>query len=266
MKNAVRINKSAARVVDVLQVLAQSDKALTQLEISQRLDIPKSSTYELLYTLLDKGILEFENENLKTFHLGIKLFEYGMRVLGKTNVHQVARPVLETLSEETGEIVFMAVENEGEIVYLDRIEKNITITRAANVGNRFSMHCTGLGKALLATYPETKVKAIWNKTNHHEVYTKNTILDYKSLINDLKKIRQRGYAIDNGEREEIIYCVAAPIYDFNDAVVCAISISTLYPTVTPQKKALYSQKIVETALTISKLLGFRGNTLYSTDN
>ncbi len=121
---------------------------------------PKSSTYELIHTLLGKGILEFDNEDLKTFRLGIKVFELGMSVLEKTDLPKMARPYLEELSAKTDETVFLAVENSGSIVYLDRVEENSSITTSAGLGMRRPMYCTGLGKTLLATYPPSKVGEI----------------------------------------------------------------------------------------------------------
>lgn len=257
----MKLNKSAARSVEILNLLAKSKKPLTQLEVSQMLDLPKSSTYELLYTLMDKGMLEFDNEDLKTFKLSLKLFELGMTVLEKADLTTMARPVLEDLSSKMGETVFLAVENKGDIVYLDRVEESSSITTSAGLGLRRPMYCTGLGKALLATYPANRVEEIWNRADH-KVYTKNTIREYNDLVADIQQTQRRGYAIDNREVEDEIFCVAAPIYGRTDNAVGAISIATIYFKINKNRIEMLGKEIMKSALDISKRLGFRRNTLY----
>lgn len=225
------------------------------------MDWPKSSTYELIHTLLGKEILEFDNEDLKTFRLGIKVFEIGMSVLEKTDLPKIARPYLEDLSADTDETVFLAVENSGDIVYLDRVEENSSITTSAGLGMRRPMYCTGLGKALLATYPPSKVEEIWGKGDH-PVFTRNTIRRYDELVQALDQTRQQGYAIDNREMEDEIFCVAAPVYGRSDKAVGAISIAGIYLKMHPKKTELFGKKIVDTALAISKRLGYRRDRLY----
>lgn len=257
----MKLNKSAARSVEILNLLAKSKKPLTQLEVSQMLDLPKSSTYELLYTLLDKGMLEFDNEDLKTFKLSLKVFEIGMTVLEKADLTTMARPILEDLSSKMGETVFLAVENKGDIVYLDRVEESSSITTSAGLGIRRPMYCTGLGKALLATYPANRVEEIWN-TADLKVYGKNTIREYKDLVTDIQQTRRRGYAIDNREMEDEIFCVAAPVYGRTDNAVGAISIATVYFKINKNRIEMLGKEIMKSALDISKRLGFRRNTLY----
>jgi DNA-binding IclR family transcriptional regulator len=225
------------------------------------LNWPKSSTYELIHTLLGKGILEFDNEDLKTFRLGIKVFELGMSVLEKTDLPKIARPYLEELSAKTDETVFLAVENSGSIVYLDRVEENSSITTSAGLGMRRPMYCTGLGKALLATYPLSKVGEIWDKSDH-AVFTGNTIHSYDDLVEALVQTRRRGFAIDNREVEDEIFCVAAPIYGRSDKAVGAISIAVIYLKMNSAKVELFGQMITDTALAISKRLGYRRDRLY----
>jgi len=257
-----KINKSASRTIELLNLLAISSKPLTQLEISQSLDMPKSSTYELIYTLLEKGIVEFDNEDLRTFRLSLKIFEMGMTVLDKADFHKISRPFLEELSLKTGETVFMAVEDKGAIVYVDRVEKNTSITTSAGLGTRRPMNCTGLGKALLATYSMERVKEIWEMRDQKAIYTNYTIREYNDLIDDLQQTRKRGYAIDNREIEDEIFCVAAPIYDRTDKAIGAISIASIYLKMDQKKTEKFGKMIMETALAISKRLGFRRNQTY----
>ncbi|MDR3565698.1 MAG: IclR family transcriptional regulator [Negativicutes bacterium] len=258
------MNKSAARALDILNVLAKSNKSLTQLEISQILDLPKSSTFELLYTMLEKGILEFDNEALKTFRLSLKVFELGMSVMEKTDLPKIARPCLEKLSRDSHETVFLAVEDQGSIVYLDRVEETSSITTSVGLGVRRPMYCTGLGKALLAGHDEDKVKLIWDKADKVR-YTNYTIRNYEDLLAELEKTRERGYAVDDREVENEIFCVAAPLYDRLNKAVGAISIASLYVKMDTGRTAAFGKMVIEAALAISKRLGFRRDNLYVRD-
>lgn len=245
-----------------MNLLAASPKSLTQLEIGQALTIPKSSTYELIYTLLETGMVEFDNKELKTFRLGLKMFELGMSVLEKIDFHKMSRSFLEELSMKTSETVFMAVEEKGNIVYLDRIERNSSITTSAGLGTRRSMHCTGLGKALLATYSVERVQEIWNMNTSKTAYTQTTIVELDKLLDDLQKTRERGYAIDNREMEDEIFCVAAPIYERAEKPIAAISIASIYLKMDKEKTEFFGKMVTEAALDISKRLGFRRKQLF----
>lgn len=260
-----QFNKTAARVVDILLLIAKSEKPLTITEVSNSLGIPKSSTFNLLYTLVDKRFLEIENENLKTFKLGLKLFEAGSSYLAKKELTNVAIPLLESLLNEVKDTVFLAVEDEGELVYLKKFEPSSEIRTTARLGSRKPMHCTGLGKALLAAYSDKKVKKIIGE-GELEALTKYTITDSDELMKDLEQIRKRGYSIDDRESEEQLFCVAVPIYDQNASPVAAISIATLVSTVDPERITKISRKIRNTGLQISRQLGFSKNKLFFKKN
>ena len=170
----MRINKSAARTIDIIELFSKKGKPLTLTEISKTLGIPKTSAFDIIYTLLEKNILEYENEKFKTFQLGLKLFEVTLLALGKTDLHRVARPYLDQLIEKTGETVYLAVENNGEVVYLDKAEGAFAVRFAAELGTRRPIYCTGLGKSILASYTDAKVREII-KGNRLTPITENTI-------------------------------------------------------------------------------------------
>ncbi len=257
------MNKSAARAVDILVLLAKSPQPLTQFDIGKELDIPKSSLFDLMYTLMEKGVVEYENEKLKTFKLSIKVFEIGTSVLKKADLYDISRPYLERLSEDLKETLFLGVENGGEVVYLNRVDKVVSsITTAVGIGMRREIHCTGLGKAILASYPQDHVAQIWNMADRTEAYTPTTLLTLDDLLLDLEMTRKRGYAIDNRERENEIFCVAVPIFGIGDRALAAISIATLYLKMDEERVAEYSNKLINSALSISRSLGCTKRHLY----
>lgn len=258
-----RINKSASRAIDILLLLANSKVPLNQLNISEELGIPKSSTFDLIYTLMQKGVVEYDNEQLKTFKLSMKMFEMGSTVLQGADLYKISKPLLEQLSEEIKETVFLGIENDGEVVYLDRVEKGISsLTTAAGIGMRRPVHCTGLGKALLAAYTDEEVVRIWNQHDRSEKFTDYTITDLSSFQTELATIRKRGFATDNREREDEIFCVAVPIYNSQNKPIAAISIATIYLKMNSARIMEYSSKLINVGLQISQRLGYRRSSLF----
>lgn len=258
----MKLNRSAARVVDILELIADSEKALGITEISNSLDIPKSSTFDIVYTLVEKGFLEVADERLRTFRLGLKIFTIGAAFLRKGSLIQIARPYLEKVMQETQDTVFLAVENNGEMVYLDKVEA-VThgIKPTATLGSTNPMSITALGRAILSTYTPEKVKEIVGE-DPLVTKTKYSINNYTDLIKELEATRERGYAVDGRESQEEICCVAAPIYDYSNKVIAAISIASLAYRMNEDRQKELGRIIVTTAMEISSRLGYVGKKLF----
>ncbi|MEE4165115.1 MAG: IclR family transcriptional regulator [Desulfocapsaceae bacterium] len=251
----MRINKSTPRTIDIIKLLAERGEPLTLTEISTALKIPKTSTFDIITTLMDRNILEYENRQFKTIQLGLGLFEVTLLALGKRDLHRVARPYLDQILESTGETVYLAVENNGEVVYLERAEGSAAVRYSAELGARLPMYCTGLGKAILAAHPDEKVREILAGIRMHS-FTPQTITNLMDLQEELTATRLRGYAIDNQEVTEGIFCVAAPIYGASDKPVAAISIASGTSMLQGGKMEKLGSLIAEKALNISRKLGF----------
>jgi DNA-binding IclR family transcriptional regulator len=257
----VRINNSTARTIDIIKLLAERDAPLTLTEISNTLGIPKTSTYDIIATLMDRNILEYENRLFKTIQLGLGLFEITLLALGKRDLHRVARPYLDQILEKTGETVYLAVENNGEVVYLEKAEGSAAVRYSADLGTRLPLYCTGLGKSILAAYPNDKVREIVAGFSMRS-FTPQTITNVMDLHEELTATRLRGYAIDNQEVTEGIFCVAAPIYGTGDKPVAAISIASGSSMLQNGKMDKLGTIIAEKALVISRKMGFSKETLF----
>lgn len=257
----MKTNKSASRAIDIIDLISKQDKPMTISEISHTLGIPKSSTFELLYTLVEKDYLQIEDENLKTFKLGIKLFQAGTAYLKKMDLNREARPLLEDMMKKSGETAFLAVEVNGMTVYLDKVEGSSSTRTTSVLGSSNPMYCTGLGKALLAAYPEDRIREITGGGKLLPV-TEHTIKCYEDLMADLESVRKRGYSIDDRENEEDVFCVAAPIYDRSGKPIAAISIASLASKINSSRLELFGSLVKTTALEISRRLGYIGEKLY----
>lgn len=260
--NEPKISKAVSRAIDILDYIAHTKEPVTLAELNKNLDFPKSSIFDIVQTLAEKKMLSFDPVQ-KTYFLDIKSFEIGNAYLGKNDIHSIALPYLKNISELTSETVFMAVENNGMIVYLDKVEGSSPTRTTCNIGDRNAMHCTGLGKAMLATYPIEKIRMITGG-GKLQAHTKNTLKNFDDLMEDIGKIKERGYSVDNCEDNDYVFCVACPILNVNGCCIAAISISCVYTPDLDKKIGFYSQLIAKAALDISNKFGYLGDSLFST--
>jgi DNA-binding IclR family transcriptional regulator len=255
--------RTVARALEILDLLAQTGKPMTQIEICQALKLPKSSAHDLMQTLLEREFIVYDNEQFKTFKLGLHVFEIGMTVIENRNMVAVARPYLVQLHDTLHETVFLAVENRNNIVYVDCAEERGIMGGYINLGGTRPMYCSGLGKAILAAYADPeKVKKILASGAPMQAYTKNTITTLEELLKELEVTRKRGYAVDNREVEPDTFCVAAPIYNRYNEPVSAISVASVFTRMPPAKVKKCGKLLQETALEISRQLGYRRHTLF----
>lgn len=118
----------------------------------------------------------------------------------------------------------LAVLDEGEVVYVDKRESTHTIRMYSAVGRRAPVHCTGLGKAMMAFFSPARQAEILNRRGLKQ-FTENTLTSVDALQSEFAEIRRRGYALDVEEHEHDICCVGAPVFDYTGQVVAAISVT-----------------------------------------
>jgi DNA-binding IclR family transcriptional regulator len=256
----MKMNKTASRVLDILSLFASENEPISVSRISQELNAPKSSTYEILETMVMKEFLDFD-PNIKKYKPGIKLFEVGTSSLSNTDLIKDTRPYLENLVKRTGETAFLSVPSGQEIVYLDKVEGLSSVRTTASLGTRLPMYLTGLGKAILAAYPNEKIAEV-TKDIKYEPVNENSIKNFNSLMQNIKQTRERGYAIDNREREEDIYCIAVPIYDYSNQPIAAISVAGLVTRMQEENAKEYSVYLVNSAMELSRRFGYKESKLY----
>jgi DNA-binding IclR family transcriptional regulator len=207
----------------VLSALSDG-KPRTLTEISQVIDINKSTTFRLLATLLGLNYLQVD-EATGQYRLGLACLELARSYQTGDELLRGAQPELLRLRDVTKETVHLAVLDGMEIVYLEKLESLHAIgLMSSGVGRRAPAYCTGVGKALLSHVDPQVVldKMEWGKLRR---FNERTITEPDELIAHLAMIRQRGYSLDEGEHESEVRCVAAPIFDRTGEVVAAISVS-----------------------------------------
>ncbi len=248
------IIQSVDRALSILEVFSLKEKELGVTEISKRTALNKSTCFGLIHTLQNKGYLEQNPDNGK-YRLGIKVFELGQIFELGLELRTIAKPYLEELVKETKETVHLVIRNKIEAAYIEKVEGPSAVNIISQVGNRVNLYCTGVGKSLLAYFPEDDVSEVLDK--ELIPFTKNTIIDKGKLRQHLKEIREKGFSIDDEEIEIGLRCIAAPIFNHREEVIAAISISGPTMRITDERIAEIAELVKKAAGNISNKLGFR---------
>lgn len=246
--------KSAKRVLHIFEVLAQYSRGLTIKEISELLQLPQSSAFNLVKTLQSEGYVIQDNE--KKYRLGAKLIHIGTSAMDALDIHSVGKKPLENLMKQVQETVFMSVLTADELVYIAKIDNNRSIRTTAQPGYRKPLYCTGLGKVFLTFLPTEERDRLINQITYQKI-TDNTVSNRNELEAQLQSFRENGYSIDNEENEEGLYCLAAPVYGVENELTAAISVAGPKDRMLSRKEAIIP-KLLQTAQTISKGIGYSG--------
>jgi len=240
------------------EVLALFDREHTEWgvrEAAAKLKVAKSSAHDLMSSLAKLGFLNKTEDN--RYRLGWRLVTLSETLLATTELRKEAHPVIEDLASQYQETVHLAVLDDTQAVYVDKLEGSQAVrVELTSLGARLYAHCSALGKVLLAFQAEAEVKRII-QTAGLPRFTDNTITDEEELLQNLARIRRQGYAYDLEEILTDLCCVAAPIYDYTGNVIAAISMSVpAYRFRRSQTE--YRDAIVRTAKMISERLGYYG--------
>jgi len=248
----MKINRSVKRCIDILTIISQSKDGLTLAEIQKFLELPKSSAFDLVQTLLATNMITSSNYDEKKYIIGLNSFLIGSSY--ESDLITIAKKYLKNLAEELGKTIFLGIEKNGEVVYLDKAEPKSAIFTIATLGSTNPIHCTSLGKAIAAEYSREEVEKILDEKGMKS-FTPYTITDKKAFGEELERVRIKGYSVDDRELEEQMLCIGSPIFDSKNRVIAAISASGIFTdhSLVPEQ----GKKIRETALEISRALGCR---------
>jgi DNA-binding IclR family transcriptional regulator len=216
--------KSADRTLEVLEVLAASPVRRSLVDLSRTLEIPKSSLHGILRTMARRGWVETDGTGTR-FGLGVRALEVGAAYVDADDAVSLLAGVLDDLSRQFGEAVHLGRLDGPDVVYLAKRESVHRLRLYSAIGRRLPAHATGLGKALLAQYPDPDVFLRWPLA----ALTPLTITDREAFRVELDRVRARGYAVDREENTEGIICFAMAV-PLRDGVPAADAISVSVPT------------------------------------
>jgi IclR family transcriptional regulator, KDG regulon repressor len=242
------------RAVQILDCFGFDHPELSVSEVGLITGLHKSTAHRILMALEYNDLIK-QNPETGKYHLGIKLFKLGHQAVSQLNLRETCRPFLIRIMNKTQETVHLAILDDDEVLYLDKVEGPHALRMPSRVGRHIPTYCTSLGKAMLSCLDEQEVKRILRK-QALKAYTPNTIKNLDLLLADLRAIRNRGYSIDNEEIEIGLRCVGAPIRDHTGTMIAAISVAAPSARLTEQKIPVAGRQVMELAAAISKELGY----------
>lgn len=213
---------AAVRALAVLERMS-GVRSIGLEELSREVGLAKPTVYRFLLTLQELGYARRDERD--RWAMTLRMFNVGSRALDHLDLIAVARPIAEELAEELGEAVHMGVLEGDSAVYVLKIETRYTIRMYSRVGRRVPLHCTAIGKVLLAFGAAAEGERASVPEGELPAFTPRTIRTREALEAELERVRERGYARDEEEYEEGIRCIGAPVFDHTGAVVAAISVS-----------------------------------------
>jgi IclR family transcriptional regulator, KDG regulon repressor len=246
--------KSVSRALDIVTLVSAKKGGLGVTEIANQIDINKSSVYRILSTLVQYGYIE-QDKDTGRYKLGYKFLEVSSRLLESIDLRAEAKPYLQELETMTNEVIHLVVYDQGEVVYIEKLEGNETLRMHSKVGKRAPMHCTSVGKAILAHLPSSTVEDILERKGM-PVHTDKTITSKEDFFQELIHVKQKGYALDLEENEYGITCIAVPIFDHLGKVIAAASISGPTMRMADERLELLKMRMLHTGKQISTRLGF----------
>lgn len=217
VKNPIKTSEKTLSILDALKELGGAGVT----ELATHLDLTKGTVHHHLSTLKKH---EYVVKQEDTYHLGMRLFQMGEFTRQQQDLYKVARPEIDKLADQTGELANLMIEEHGRGYYLYIGHGEEAVNLDTRIGTRQYLHTSALGKAILSNLPEERVEEILDQ--HGLVpSTSNTVTEPKQFFNTLETISDRGIAFDGEERAEGIKCVATPITDRTDTPVGAVSVS-----------------------------------------
>jgi IclR family transcriptional regulator, KDG regulon repressor len=240
--------QSLARGLKILELLGQTQEGISITELAETLGVDKGSASRLVSTLARYGYAE-KDEVTRRFQLGPRVVSLSRSVLARLPLREAAKPFLRQLMERTGECAHLAVPAQGKVLYIDQVESPATLRVNAQVGTLNPLHCTALGKVLLA-FGDLKLPASL------DAFTPHTLVDPGLLRKALERVRLWGYAVDDEEFDAGVRCIAAPVFDFRGKAVGSIGISGPSTRVTPERLPELAANVVEIGKALSERMSF----------
>lgn len=247
--------QSIDRAFDILEALSTENKGLPLVEISNRVSLHKSTVHRILATLIERGYVEKCPQN-GYYKVGVKLLELCSVYLNGLELKTEAQPLLRELARIYMQPVHLAVLDNGEVVYIDKIENINSIRLYSSIGKRVPIYCTALGKILVTPLSNDEIVRMLDQKEIKK-YTNNTKIDVNEILNDIYIAKTKGYAVDNEEFQTGVVCISAPIYDYRGKIIAAISISGSKNIFTKDKEEEIAMKVMETAKKISYRMGYK---------
>jgi DNA-binding IclR family transcriptional regulator len=237
------------RIVTILEVLADKGNGITLSDISERVELAKSTTHRILQALKKLNMV-VQNPETKKYSIGPGILSLSRKAYGSMEIIEMARPFLRKLRDETGETAYLSVLKNDKVVCVDKIETESNLRYYVEMGSSMPLHCTAAGKAIIAYQDEELIKHIISIQKMSK-FTNFTITDPNELFIEYKRVRIRGYAICNNEMEDMITAIAVPLFTSDGKVSSSITVIGLTSNLTDKGFDNIVKKLKEASISIS---------------
>ncbi|KEF07204.1 IclR family transcriptional regulator [Streptomyces rimosus] len=242
------MSQTVDRALSILPLLAEGPANLEQ--VAGRLGVHKSTALRLLRTLHEHGMVYRQGD--QRYRLGARLFALAQQAVENLDVREIAHPHLVELNEKCGHTVHLAVYEENEVLYIDKVESRYPVRMYSRIGKPVAITVAAVAKLLLlADLPEAERRALAEKLDY-PLYTSRSTPNATAFLAELAKVREQGWATDLGGHEESINCVGAPIRGADGRVVAAMSVSAPNVVVTAEELLTLLPSVRRTADAISR--------------
>ncbi|MFD9700099.1 IclR family transcriptional regulator [Lentzea sp. NPDC059081] len=216
------MSQSVDRAAVILDACARGPSRLS--DLSRLLDVHRSTALRLLQTMERHRLVRRLDDN--TWAIGFGLIGMALESLDRMDLRAAARPRLERLAREVGHTVHLAEVVGTDIVYVDKVEGHGAVRMASRIGAPVPVHTAGVAKTILAGLAPERRDAIL-ATTRFERFTASTITSPSDFAAVLARVRKQGYAVDDGEHESVLACIAVPVRDHTGTVHAGVSITAL---------------------------------------
>lgn len=242
------------RIVKILSSFSHENPELGLNEITRESGLPKPTVYRIVEALCEYKFL-VKNKQKLTYRIGVKFFELGSIYMSSLELREIAFPYIDQLQHETGESVHLGILEDLEVVSIEAMESSQSLRAKVWTGKRAPLYCTSIGKVLLAFQPLARQSEIVSEITF-EKFTKNTIGGSSELMDELTRIKSRGYAIDDSEHDEGVFCIAAPIFDSTGSIISSLSVSGPESRMKNNYREEYIPLLLNITKEISNKMGF----------
>jgi IclR family acetate operon transcriptional repressor len=245
---------TVTKALYLLDVISRSRNGLSLTEIADMLDLPKSSVIRYLKTLEQQDYIE-RDDLTQHYYLGSTPLRLVSQDSRQGDVRRAAFPMMLKLREASGETINLAVPMHNKVVYVETLQSPHPVRTVRQIGEESPLHSTAVGKAVMAWLSPEHLESL--RSYPLEQYTENTITVWPTLLRELEKIRQQGFAIDDREGHREFRCVASPIFDYRSQVVASIAVSAPANRFSIEQALDLGPEVAAAANKISSKLGYR---------
>ncbi|MFY0613561.1 MAG: IclR family transcriptional regulator [Hyphomicrobiaceae bacterium] len=245
--------QSIERAMAIVDLIAKEPDGISLAELSSKLGLNNSTVFHLVKTL-DKLDVVAQIAETKRYRIGGHLFQLAAGALNETTLLSLATPLLERLSQDTGESANLAVRSRHEVIVIARTAATGMLQLAGRAGTTRPVHVTATGKALLATMLPEDLEQLLAQ-HDFQAFTPKSILDAETLVEELESVRKTGLAYDRCEFDADVTCVAKTVHDFAGRPVAAIGISGPVWRMAPKLMRKKVKYLRQAALDLSAKLG-----------